>query len=402
MSIYKKHLFDEKSFKKPVFDTENLPLSEFPIEDWENNGVSYDQTAVKDNDYFNDLVFGIDNAEIVNNYLKCDVTDGSGTLQAKMWSSNKINFNEVISDFENHKIYRVSGKWNEWPKGSGKFSIVIDRYVPVHDAKAEDLLPLIKESRVDLRNELLFYISTLSVDVQNLALDILKDVWEFFSIRPAAKGHHHFQLGGLLQHKVELMRIAHTYLDLDDYDKREKLLFYVYNLTNKALWNEKSKQRKEDIQAFTAFYEKEDHLTKLIDALLRCNDPYDRDVVIFAILLHDIGKLLEYTHHGDSEEKYNLWFPTSDIPMSTKQFGVSMDPLGMSIGHITLGVMFIYKYWLSGSYKELPHTFWLNVIGCIQSHHGRIDWNSTKVPSTSNEWLVHFCDYIDSKYANEK
>lgn len=401
MSLYKRYLFEEGPFKTPEIDTELLPISDFPITDWETAGEEIDFSTIKDNDRITDLLFGIDNPEVINNYLKCNVTNSSGSKTAKIWASKSINFNEVIQEFTEHKIYKISGKWNEWPKDSGKFSVIIDKYVPVYDAKAENLLPLIKESRVSLRNELLFYISTLTPEIQKLSLDILKSVWNDFIIRPAAKGHHHFQLGGLMQHKIELMRIAHTYL-LQEHPKQEETLYYVFQITNKALWNEKQKQRREDVQSFSSFYEKEEHFMKVIDSLLRCKDVPSRDVTIFSILVHDIGKLLEYTHHGDTKEKYNLWFPGANIPLASENFGVSMDSLGAGIGHITLGVMFVHKYWLTGEYPEIPYTFWLEVIGCIQSHHGRIDWGSTRVPVTANEWLVHFCDYVDSKYANEK
>lgn len=401
MSIYKKYLFQEGPFKTPEFDLESISVSDFPVEDWNSAGGALDFSNVRDNDTFADILFGVDNPEVVNGYLKCELTNSSGTKQAKMWSKRGLNFNEVIQEFNEHKIYKISGKWNEWPKGSGKFSVVIERYVPVYDASAEDLLPLINESRTDLRNELLFYISTLSPSIQELALDVLKDVWEHFVIRPAAKGHHHFQLGGLMQHKVELMRVAHTLLEMDK-QKQEETLYYIFNMTNKALWKEKEKQRREGVQSFTAFYEKEEHFLKVIDALLRAEETPLRDVVIFSILVHDIGKLLEYTHHGDSNDKYDLWFPGANIELLSQQFGVSMDNNGARIGHITLGTMFVYKYWLSGKFNSIQSNFWFDVIGCILSHHGRIDWGSTKVPETANEWLVHFCDYVDSKYANEK
>jgi 3'-5' exoribonuclease len=187
-----------------------------------------------------------------------------------------------------------------------------------------------------------------------------------------------------------------------DKDGQEDTLYFVHKLTNRILWTEKQKQRKEGVQAFTAFYEKEEHLMKVIDSYLRCEDIPDRDVVIFSILVHDIGKILEYTHHGDTSEKYKLWFPHSDIPLNTDQMGVSMDPHGSHLGHITLGAMFVYRYWLSGKYPKISYLFWFDVLGCVLSHHGRLDWGSSKEPETVNEWLVHLCDFIDSKYANEK
>ncbi|MCK2000624.1 hypothetical protein MZM54_04385 [[Brevibacterium] frigoritolerans] len=403
MTAYKKYLFEEGPFKIPEFNLEGLPLSDFPVTDWEESEKSFNLSRIKDKDRFTDMIFGVDNAEVIKNYLKFDVTCNVGTLSGKMWSQKGVNFNEVIQEFNEHKIFKISGEWNEWPKDSGKFSVVVNKYIPVYDKDATDLLPRINESRTALRNELLFYISTLSPAVQKLAIDILKDTWDDFIIRPAAKGHHHFQLGGLLQHEVELMRIAHHMLEMDQ-TKQEETLHYIHKITAQAAWLEKQEHRREGLafKTFSSFYEKEEHLFKVMDSFLRGEDEINRDVVIFSILVHDIGKLLEYTHHGDSSDKYKLWFPTSDIPLESEQMGVSMDSHGARIGHITLGTMFVYKYWLSGKYPLLSHTFWFDVIGCILSHHGRLDWNSTKVPETSNEWLVHLCDFIDSKYANEK
>lgn len=404
MTVYKKYLFEEGPFKIPEFSLEGLPLSDFPVTDWEESEKSFNLNRIKDKDPITDMIFGVDNPEIIKNYLKFDLTCNVGTHSAKMWSNNGFNFKKIIQGFSQHKIFKISGEWNEWPKGSGKFSIVVSTEpIPVYDKDATDLLPRINESRTNLRNELLFYISTLSPAVQELALDLLKETWEYFKIRPAAKGHHHFQLGGLLQHEVEVIRIGHALLEMDK-AKQEETLHYIHKITGQALWLDKQEHRREGLafQTFSSFYEKEEHLVKVMDSFLRGEEELNRDVVIFAKLAHDIGKILEYTHFGDSSDKYKLWFPTADIPLGSEAMGVSMDSHGARIGHITLGQMLVYKYWLSGKYTALSHTFWFDVIGCIASHHGRLDWNSTKVPETRNEWLVHLCDLIDSKYANEK
>lgn len=402
MSQYKKYLFDEGPFKKPdIVAEDHLPVVDFPIDNWDNTKKQFDLNNIRDNDTFTNILFGVDGGEVVKNYLKFNVTCNVGTLPAKMWSRKGRDFNKIIEMFGKHKVYQVTGVWNEWPKNSGKMSIVVEEITPIQDVDLINLLPLITESRTDLRNELLFYLSTLSPEVKKLAHDILRDVWEDFIIRPAAMGHHHFQLGGLFQHTIEVMRIAYRLLEQEK-SMQEETLEFIQKLTARALWVEKKKQRREGVDSFTAFYEKEDHLFKVMDTFLRYEESPVRDIVIFSILVHDIGKLLEYTHHGDNSEKYKLWFPGIEIPNVSKSFGVSMDEFGSKLGHITLGTMFLYRYWLSGEYQDIEHTFWFDVMGCILSHHGRLDWGSTKVPETVNELLVHFCDFIDSKYANEK
>lgn len=401
MSIYKGYLFENGPFKKPEVNINDLNTTNFPITDWEIPDLKFDIKQVNDNDEISDLLVGLDNAEIINNYLKLNVTNHlMGTVLAKIWSQKDVDFNDVIEQIKEQKTFCISGKWNEWPKNSGKFSIVIERFKPI-EINPNELLPKITESRTKLRNELLFYISKIEPQIQKLALDILKDVWELFIVQPAAKGHHHFQLGGLLQHTVEVMRVAYN-LCIQTKDEQEQTLKHVHALTNNILWREKQKQRIEGMNTFTAFYEKEDHLFKVMDSYLRCEEPADLNVVIFTILVHDIGKILEYTRFGDDPNKYKLWFPTLDIPMENENISVSMDNTGgAKLGHITLGVMFTYKYLLSGKYS-MDSSFWFSVMGGILSHHGRKDWGSPVEPSNANDWLIHLSDLVDSKYANEK
>ncbi|MGN5651070.1 TraI domain-containing protein [Bacillus sp. Brlt_9] len=401
MSIYKRYLFENGPFKRPEININDLNTTNFPITDWSIPALKFDIKQVNDNDQISDLCVGLDNAEVINNYLKLNVTNHlMGTVQAKIWSNKDLDFNVVIEQIKKQKTFNISGKWNEWPKKSGKFNIIIEQLEPI-EIDPNEILPKITESRTELRNELLFYISKIDSEIQKLALDILKEVWELFIIQPAAMGHHHFQIGGLLQHTVEVMRVAYN-LCIQTKQEQENTLKHIHKLTSSVLWAEKQNQRSEGLNTFSAFYEKETHLFKVMDSYLRCEDSADLNIVIFTILVHDIGKILEYTRFGDDPNKYKLWFPTLDIPMEDENISVSMDSRGgAKLGHITLGVMFTYKYLLSGKYS-MNSTFWFSVMGGILSHHGRKDWGSPVEPSSANDWLIHLSDLVDSRYANEK
>lgn len=99
----------------------------------------------------------------------------------------------------------------------------------------------------------------------------------------------------------------------------------------------------------------------------------DSDILLTAAALHDIGKIEE---------------------MNTDNFGTAeYTPVGKQIGHLYIGMKIVEDEAKKGSYDPCLIK---NVIHCIASHHGRLDWNSIVEPKTIEAKLLHLIDYLDS------
>lgn len=97
----------------------------------------------------------------------------------------------------------------------------------------------------------------------------------------------------------------------------------------------------------------------------------DRDIVIAAALLHDVGKLFELSN-----------FPA-----------VSFTRLGGCVGHPTLSVMEITKH-IDMLHDDFKRDKLLN---CVAAHHGRREWGAAVLPICIEAWIVHTCDMLDAQ-----
>jgi 23S rRNA maturation-related 3'-5' exoribonuclease YhaM len=408
MTKYKQYLFEEAvkgPFQKP--DLSNFPFSgKEELYKQEIERLSQINTPIvkQDKKSFTNLIVGFNSCEILNNgqFLKLSLSTKDGAMDGKVWGGKDNKLEEYQEDLEPGTVYSISGKWNEWPAGSGKYSAIIDSYIPSRE-NASAIVPYIQENIVDLEKEIRFYISTLSEEVAEFATKLLDEIWDAFSVAPAAMGHHHFQLGGLLQHTVELLRIAHPLLDKNE-EELENILCYVRKLSEKATWNEMKKHRDENpsTRFYSSFFEGEDHMLTMFNKLMTAwkTEKPNRDVVIFSIIFHDMGKIIEYSYANELSDKYDLFFPGMHFEKKTKSIGVSMDTNGSRLGHITLGMMFLHQFFIR---EESPEgDLLINVLACLSSHHGKKEWGSPTCPVTTNEYLVHICDYLDAKFASEK
>lgn len=134
---------------------------------------------------------------------------------------------------------------------------------------------------------------------------------------PAAKGLHHVYLGGLLEHTLSVVR--------------------------------------------------------LLEMITRHYGGLNRDLVIAGGLLHDLGKIYEFSYAGVIEYS---------------------DP-GRLIGHIVMGVEII-----AAKIQQLP-TFpaalAMELKHLILSHHGMLEYGSPKIPNTVEALVVNMADDLDAK-----
>ena len=113
------------------------------------------------------------------------------------------------------------------------------------------------------------------------------------------------------------------------------------------------------------------HISEVLELAYKWRRPdFDWDVVVAAIIWHDIGKIYTYeTDRGGVIHKTEVRF---------------------TIGHPALSAMELKQ---AAAAYEVDVILTHHVAHCILSHHGRVDWQCPILPQTKEAWLVHFCDY---------
>lgn len=114
------------------------------------------------------------------------------------------------------------------------------------------------------------------------------------------------------------------------------------------------------------------HLANFLCAHYRVNRSY----VIAGCILHDLCKIYELTEG-----------PVVDY---TEE--------GKLIGHLVKGLEIIDCF--AGRIAHFPPSVKMHIKHILLSHHGEFEYGSPKIPNTSEAYLVHLIDYMDSKMSS--
>jgi len=247
-------------------------------------------------------------------YLLMELGDASHRLPAVMWS------NIETATVETGDIVKVAGSVEEYQNHK---QVKVERIRQAREDDEVDLTLLIPSTEVD-RNVLWQQFQEMIESVaQPFLLSLLRRVFsdeEFaksFRDTPGGKKWHHAYLGGLLEHTLTVARIC-------------------------------------------------DHLAKVYPKA-------DRDLLITAALLHDIGKVESYTHG-----------PVFDYTDS-----------GRLVGHIVIGSQLVSNH--IRQFSGFPKDLEMHLQHLILSHQGRLDQASPVEPMTPEGFLLYYADELDSK-----
>lgn len=238
-------------------------------------------------------------------------TNASGQLRAVIWADTV--------DFKNGDFLKITGKiqnHREEPQ------IVINKWeiVRKEDVDPAYFLPNATQSADRMMDEVVDLIGGINhPEIQVLLTNLLIDdpvVSMGFQRAPAAKFHHHSYLGGLMEHSL--------------------------TVTKRSLG-----------MAI------EPHL--------------NRDLIIAGGLLHDIGKIEEYSYVDSIE----------------------VAEIGNLAGHISLGYYMIRN--ALSRQPEFPADLATQLLHIILSHHGRNEWGSPVEPATAEALIVHQADLLDAQ-----
>jgi 3'-5' exoribonuclease len=250
-------------------------------------------------------------------FLSLKLTDRTGSVDALMWRLP----GELLGGIDSPAYVDVEGQTHEY---RGTLQIKVNRLTVLRreEISEEDYVPTTDQDRQALADEVLRAGRELENEhLRGLFESMVSDeeFWSAFCEAPAAKGMHHARIGGLLEHSVSCLRIART-------------LAEVY--------------------------------------------PVDRDLLLFGVIFHDVGKVRE---------------------LSWDSGGFAYTKEGRLLGHVVLGERLVSSY--VAALPDFPAELALQISHLLLAHQGEIQYGSPEQPKTLEALLVHLVDNLDARVA---
>jgi 3'-5' exoribonuclease len=117
------------------------------------------------------------------------------------------------------------------------------------------------------------------------------------------------------------------------------------------------------------------YVLKSIDVLLPIytHVGLNRDMLIVGGILHDIGKIFEYSYKK----------------------AIDITPVGRLLGHIYLSAHMVDQE--IAKIEGFPEELKLQLLHMILGHHGQLEFGSPKLPMTKEAIFLHMLDDLDAK-----
>lgn len=248
-------------------------------------------------------------------YYSLLLQDKTGSIDAKIWE-----LNNGIGHFDSMNYVRVDGQITTF-NNALQLNVKKIRIADEGEYVQDDYMPCTKKDVDEMFSDLLKLVDSLEHPYYKTLLKSFfvddKEIAAEFKRHSAAKSIHHGYIGGLLEHSLAVARMC-------DY--------------------------------YTTYYKR-----------------LNRDLLITAALLHDIGKIYELSG-----------FPENDYTDA-----------GQLLGHIVMGTMMIRDRikdipdFPAKAANELEH--------CILAHHGELEYGSPKKPALLEALALSFADNTDAK-----
>lgn len=248
-------------------------------------------------------------------YYSLILQDKTGILDGKVWDTNSHG----IEDFTGGDFVCVQGQITVY-MGALQAKIIRARRCNDGEYDISDYIQTSRYDRETMFKELLSITDTVKAPYYKKLLDLFfrdASIAERFKFHSAAKTMHHSFVSGLLEHSLGVLKIC------DFMSKRYPIL--------------------------------------------------NRDLLLTAAPLHDIGKIYEISP-----------FPTNDYTDS-----------GQLLGHIYIGANLI-----SDKIKTIegfPKKQADELVHCILAHHGSLEFGSPKLPALMEALALSLADNMDAK-----
>lgn len=250
-------------------------------------------------------------------FLSLEFGDATGRIDGVMWDNAEAAFKEVGTG-DVVKIKGLVGKYRDSPQ----VKVELMAKLSPGDYDPANFLPASAVPRPDLEAGLRVEVAAVAQPQLAKLLKLFFGDPEFmraFLDAPAAKLWHHAWVGGLAEHTIGVCRLAR--------------------------------------------------------AALRNYDLLDADLLIAGCLLHDIGKVHEFT---------------------TGTF-IDYSDEGRLVGHLVLGDQMLMEK--VARFRDFPEELAKRLRHVVLSHHGEKERGSPVVPATLEALIVHHCDYMDAHAA---
>jgi 3'-5' exoribonuclease len=254
-------------------------------------------------------------------YLTLDFADASGHIDAVWWDFTPDLFGGSDAEsVEAGDVVKVAGSVEEY-HGVKQIRVEkIRRAKPDDQVDMSKLIPVVETDRQVLWQNFRKMIDSLA---NPYLLSLLRRIFDDeafakkFMDAPGGKLWHHNYLGGLMEHTLNIATIC-------------------------------------------------DRVSKIYPAV-------DRDLIVAAALLHDIGKVDSYTFGPN--------FEYTDA--------------GRLLGHIVIGSQIVAKK--INEFPEFPQELAMKLQHLILSHQGKLEQASPVEPMTREGFVLYYADEIDSK-----
>ncbi|WP_090174601.1 3'-5' exoribonuclease YhaM family protein [Eubacterium oxidoreducens] len=255
------------------------------------------------------------------NYDSLILQDKTGTMDGKIWDLGSSG----IEEFDTLDYVMVMGDVTSF-QGALQLNIKRVRKVEEGEYDPAEYLPVSERNIDEMYEELKTYAKSVENPYLHELLSKIflesKELEKRFKFHSAAKTVHHGYVGGLVEHTLGV--------------------------------------------------------TGMCDFMAKTYPILNRDLLITAAMLHDIGKLEELST-----------FPENDYT----------DP-GQLLGHIVIGTEWIGRY--IRSVEGFPVRLGNELKHCIIAHHGELEFGSPKKPALAEAMALNFADNIDAKMETMK
>lgn len=249
-------------------------------------------------------------------YESLVLQDKTGTLDAKVWEPSS----QGIEDCDAMDYINVMGDVTSY-NGSLQLNVKRIRKASEGEYEPKDYLPVSAYDTDEMYRELQGYVKSIGNPYLRELTGALflenEDFAKRFKFHSAAKSVHHGFVGGLLEHTLGVTRLC------DFFAKQYPML--------------------------------------------------NRDLLLSAAMLHDIGKLEELSV-----------FPENDYTDE-----------GQLLGHIAMGMEIVGMR--IRAIPDFPRKLSNELKHCILAHHGELEYGSPKKPALAEAVALNFADNMDAK-----
>lgn len=253
-------------------------------------------------------------------YESLALQDKTGTLDAKIWEPGSMG----IDDYDELDYVFVTGEITSF-QGALQLNIKRLRVASEGEYIAADYLPCSERDVDEMYQELMALVQSIKAPYMRNLLFSFFEEQEFadkFKFHSAAKSVHHGFVGGLLEHTLGVAK------NCDFYAQMYPML--------------------------------------------------DRDLLLAAAVLHDVGKMTELSP-----------FPQNDYTDE-----------GQLLGHIMIGAKQVEER--IATIPDFPAVKARELIHCILAHHGELEYGSPKKPAIAEAVALSFADNLDAKMETMK